>query len=74
MTRRIAVDMLDDVARKQPAFDVGRPAGREVDQQREPLALVERLLGARRGDGECERGGNDDMQHPLHGVIIRLRR
>ena len=37
---------------KKPALDVGRAAGREVDQKRQPLALVERLLGARRGGGE----------------------
>ena len=45
--QRIAVDMLGDVLGEQPAFDVGRAAGREVDQQRQPLALVERLVGAR---------------------------
>ena len=45
---RLAVDVLGDVLGQQPALDVGRAAGREVDQQREPLALVERLLRDRR--------------------------
>ena len=40
--------MLDDVLGEQAAFDVARAAGRKIDQQREPLSLIERLLRARR--------------------------
>src|SRR4029453_17577907 len=41
---RLPCDMLGDVLAEQPALDIARAAGREVDQQREALALVERLL------------------------------
>ena len=46
----IAVDEPADMAREQPALDVGGPAGAVVDQHREPLALVERLVCACAGD------------------------
>ena len=45
---RLAGDVLAEMLGEQPALDVGRPAGREVDQHREPLALVVGLLRLRR--------------------------
>ena len=52
----IAVDVPADMARKQPALDVGGAAGAVVDQHRKPLALVERLvrLGAGRQHRDSE--------------------
>ena len=44
--RGLPLDMLADVAREQPALDVGRPAGGEVDQRGEALAFVEGIVGA----------------------------
>jgi hypothetical protein len=40
----LTLEMARNVPRKQTALDVGRAAGREVDQHRKPLALVEGLL------------------------------
>ena len=53
---RLALDVLGDVPREQPALDVGRAAGREVDQHGQPLALVEGIVGAR--DRGCAENGN----------------
>ena len=41
----LALDMLDQVLGEQKSFDVGRPAGGEIDQQRDPLAFVEGVRG-----------------------------
>ena len=50
----LALDMLDQVFGEQASFDVGRPAGGEIDQQRNALALVERLRGVEGGTGYQE--------------------
>jgi len=65
----LPLDVLGQMLREQAAFDIGRPAGREVDQHGDPLALVERLLGGgRRG---CERNTKpqQDITHAnrIHG-------
>ena len=51
---RIAGDVPADVFGEQAAFDVGRPADGEVDQERQPLALVERLVGVGAADRRRE--------------------
>jgi hypothetical protein len=53
-----AVEVLAEMLDQQPSLDVARPAGREVDQQGQPLALVERIVGTgdREGAG-CRNGG-----------------
>ena len=56
---RRAVDVLDEVPREHAGVDVGGGAGVEVDQQRQPLALVERLLRRRRGRGDGGRADSD---------------
>src|SRR5579862_2012184 len=58
--------MLGDVLGQEPALYVGRPAGREVDQKRQPLALVERLLGARRAGGECDEESDNEEESTRH--------
>jgi len=65
---RRAVDMPSQIFREQPALDVGRPAGGEVDQQGEALALVERLLRTRlRGSHSGAEGAKPD-QHSLQSA------
>src|SRR5262249_59058960 len=62
---RVAVDVVHQIFRGQAAVDVGRAAGREVDQHGQALALVERLLrlrgrhGKGGGGAEPEQGGTD---------------
>ena len=51
------------LASSRPSTSVG-PPGAKLIRSVQPLALVERLLGARSGGAERERGGNDDMQRP----------
>src|SRR5262249_8007585 len=60
-----AVDMLNEMLGDQPALDVGRPAGCEVDDEVEPLALVERVLSlaARRNTGEDDGKRRDGDAH-----------
>jgi hypothetical protein len=47
----MALDVLCEMPGQEAALDVGRPAGGEVDDEREPLAFVEWLVGGggRRG-------------------------
>src|SRR5581483_8738910 len=50
------------------ALDIGRSAGGEVDQEREPLAGVERRLGGSGADAESEQQRDDDeAKVPAHG-------
>jgi hypothetical protein len=58
--------MPHDVLGEHPSFDVGRPAGREVDQEGEPLALVEGVVGvsACRAD---QRGAAERKPDRAHG-------
>jgi hypothetical protein len=50
----LAVDVLGQMPSEQPRLGVGRRAGAEVDQHRETLAFVERLLRRGAGDGHAE--------------------
>ena len=58
---RLAGDVLGEMLGEQPALDVGRPAGREVDQHREPLALVVGLL--RGGAERCRSAQTTSAMH-----------
>jgi hypothetical protein len=51
---------------EQPAFDIARSAGREVDQQGETFALVEWIIGmgaGRAADGQSS-GAKPDRDGP----------
>src|SRR5262245_2076716 len=60
-----SIDVLDEVLGDQPPLDVGRPAGREVDDEVEALAFVERVLSlaARRNAGEHDGKRRDGDAH-----------
>ena len=59
-----AVDVAHQVFGEHPRLDVGRSAGGGVDQDGEPPALVEGIIGVRRGGGEHEQGAKrDDGAH-----------
>jgi hypothetical protein len=51
-----AVDVLDQMLGENPALDISGPAGGEVDQHREPLALVVGLLRMRVERHQRDRG------------------
>jgi hypothetical protein len=64
---RLTVQVAGEMLGEQAALDVGRTAGGEVDQDREPLALVERILGAGVGCGDCEQDAKRDARaHERH--------
>jgi len=53
-----------DVPGEQAALDVGRPAGREVDQDGEALVPVEGIVGVGAGDdGESQRTAKEQAAH-----------
>ena len=52
---RLAFDVARKMLGEQAALDVGRAAGSEVDQDGEPLALVEGIVGVRRRCGERDK-------------------
>jgi hypothetical protein len=59
--------MLDQMLGEQPPFDVARPAGGEVDDQDQALALVEGIVGVRLRRGERDEGAErDDGAHEGH--------
>jgi hypothetical protein len=41
----MAVDVFGQMLRKQPALDIGRPTGGEVDDEGQPLAFEEWFVG-----------------------------
>jgi hypothetical protein len=58
----LAVDVLHQIFGEQTALDIGGPAGREVDQQGQPLAFVEGLISARDRGGREQDGENEDAR------------
>src|SRR5262249_7619395 len=62
----LTLDVAGKMLGKQPALDVGRPAGGEVDQDGEALAAVERFIGrgGRRGDRSKRRRA--EPRHRAH--------
>ena len=63
----LAVDVAGEMLGEQAPLDVGRPAGGEIDQDREPLALVERIVGMRLRCSEYEQGAKRDARaHEWH--------
>ena len=70
----LALEMPGDMPREQPALDVGRAAGREVDQHRKPLAFVERLLRRNRRRRQHGRGNEREPdrlpERGDHGVSL----
>ena len=65
----LALDVAREMLGEQAALDVGRPAGGEVDQDGEPLALVEGIVGESLRRGEREKAQNA-MTARTKGILI----